>query len=49
MSLINRYLLKYIPLMGTEKRWGGIDWINMARDRDQQQDLVNTVMDLWVP
>jgi hypothetical protein len=29
--------------------WGGMDWIDLAQDRDQWRDLVNTVMKLWVP
>jgi hypothetical protein len=29
--------------------WGGIDWINLAWDRDQWRVLVDTVMNLWVP
>jgi hypothetical protein len=29
--------------------WGGMDWINVARDRDQWRALVNTVMNLPVP
>jgi hypothetical protein len=32
-----------------ETRWNGMDWINLARDRDQWRDLVNTVMNLMVP
>jgi hypothetical protein len=28
---------------------GGVDWINLAQDRDRGQGLVNAVMDLWVP
>ncbi|PNF29483.1 hypothetical protein B7P43_G04554, partial [Cryptotermes secundus] len=27
----------------------GIDWIDLAQDRDQSRDIVNTVMNLWVP
>jgi hypothetical protein len=27
--------------------WGGMDWIDMAQDRDQW--FVNTVINLWVP
>jgi hypothetical protein len=28
--------------------WGGMDWINLAQDRDQWTALVNTVMNLRV-
>jgi hypothetical protein len=29
-----------------EKGWSGIDWIDLAQDRDQWKALVNTVMSL---
>jgi hypothetical protein len=29
--------------------WDGVDWIDLAQDRDQWRALVNTVMNLWVP
>jgi hypothetical protein len=32
-----------------EIRWGGMDWIDLALDRDQWRALVNTVMNLPVP
>jgi hypothetical protein len=28
--------------------WGGMDWIDVAQDRDQWRALVNTVMNLRV-
>ena len=28
---------------------GGIDWIELAQDRDRWKALVNMVMNLWVP
>jgi hypothetical protein len=32
-----------------EIRWVGMDWIDLAHDRDQWRALVNTVMNLRVP
>jgi transcription termination factor 2 len=29
--------------------WNGVDWIDMAQDRDQWRALVNTVLTLRVP
>jgi hypothetical protein len=29
--------------------WGGMDWINLAEDRDQWMALVNTIVNLRVP
>jgi len=29
--------------------WESVDWIHLARDRDQWRAVVNTVMNPWVP
>jgi hypothetical protein len=29
--------------------WNGVDWIDMAQDRDQWRALVNTVLTLRAP
>jgi hypothetical protein len=35
--------------MGLRDRMGGMDWIHLAQDRDQQRAVVNTVMNLRAP
>jgi hypothetical protein len=32
----------------SEIGWGGMDWIVLAKDREQCRFLVNTIMNLWV-
>jgi hypothetical protein len=32
-----------------EIEWDGVDWIDMAQDRDQWRALVNKVLNLRVP
>jgi len=34
---------------GREIRWEGVEWIHLAQNRDKWSDLVNTVVNLWVP
>jgi hypothetical protein len=32
-----------------EVGWGGMDWIDLAQDRNKRRDVVNTVMNRRVP
>ena len=32
-----------------EVGWGGMDWIDLAQDRDRRRELLNAVMNLQVP
>jgi hypothetical protein len=32
-----------------ERGLGGVDWIGLAQDRDKWRNLVNAVMNVWVP
>jgi hypothetical protein len=32
-----------------EMRWGNVDWIGLAQDRDRWRALVNSVLNLRVP
>jgi hypothetical protein len=32
-----------------EMGWEVVDWMHLAKDREQWQSLVSTVMNLWVP
>jgi hypothetical protein len=38
-----------IKLNLREIEWGGIDWINLAWDRDHWRSLVNAIINLRVP
>jgi len=40
-----RIILKWI----LENRMGGVEWTDLAQDRDKWRALVNTLMNLWVP
>jgi hypothetical protein len=38
-----------IKINHREIGWDGMDWIDLAQDKDQWRALVNTVMNLQVP
>jgi hypothetical protein len=42
-------IMKIIKMDLREVGWDGMDWIDLAQNRDQWRALVNTVMNLWVP
>jgi hypothetical protein len=49
---LGRYRLGWEDNIKTDLReigWGGMDWIDLAQDRDQWRALVSTIMNLRVP
>jgi hypothetical protein len=44
-----RWWVDNIKIDLRETGWDGMDWIDLAQDRDQWKALVNTVMNLRVP
>jgi hypothetical protein len=38
-----------IKMVLREIEWGGMNWIDLAQDRDQWRALVNTIMKLSLP
>jgi hypothetical protein len=44
-----RMWVENIKMYLREIGWNGMDWIDLAQDRDQWRAFVNTVMNLRVP
>jgi hypothetical protein len=44
-----RRLVDNVKIDLREKGWGGMDWINLTKKRDQWRALVNMVINLRVP
>jgi hypothetical protein len=44
-----RRWVDYIKMDIREIRWGGMDWIHLAQDKDQFLALLNTLMNIRVP
>jgi hypothetical protein len=49
VSDLNEFLFVERLRKRMEIRWEGVDWINLAQDRDQWRGLMNIVMSLPVP
>jgi hypothetical protein len=54
MRSLGRSRLRWVDSIKIDLRWDGMvwygmDWIDLAEDRDQWRALVNTVMNLRVP
>jgi hypothetical protein len=49
LEKLRRRLMDNIKMDFREIGWDGMDWIDLAQDRDQWRTLVNTVMNLRVP
>jgi hypothetical protein len=47
--LVNTLIIRTCMEHKTEVRYGGMDWIELAQDRDKWQALVNVGLNLWVP
>jgi hypothetical protein len=50
--LVGRPRRRWVDNIKTDLRetgWDGMDWIDLAQDRDQWRALVNTVMNLRIP
>jgi hypothetical protein len=49
LGRLRRRWVNNINLDLREIGWDGIDWIDLAQNRDQWRALVNTVMNLRIP
>jgi hypothetical protein len=43
-----RRWMENIKMYVREIGWCGVDWIDLAQDRDQWRAFVSTIMNLWV-
>jgi hypothetical protein len=48
-KFVEKMKLIYIKIDLRETGWGGMDWTDLAPDREQWKVLVNMVMNLQVP
>jgi hypothetical protein len=49
LAISRRRWVDNIKMDLRETGWDGMDWIELAQDRDQLRAFVNTVVNLWVP
>jgi hypothetical protein len=49
MNFFYKVFMKFIKMDLREVRWGGMDWIDLAQDRDRWRALVSAVVNVWFP
>jgi hypothetical protein len=49
LPAFERIYYAYLYVVSREIGWDGMDWIDLAQDKDQWRAHVNTVMSLRVP
>jgi hypothetical protein len=48
LGRVRRRRVDNIKMDLRDKRWGGMDWIDLAQDGDQWRTVVNTIMNFRV-
>jgi hypothetical protein len=46
---LGRSRRRWVDNIKMDLEWDGVDWIDVAQDRDKWRALVNTIMNLRVP
>jgi hypothetical protein len=49
IETLSHYYSNRIIISVVDNDWDGMDWIDLAQDRDQRRALVNTVKNLRIP
>jgi hypothetical protein len=49
LGRLRRKWVDNIKMDHRELGWGGMDWIDLAQEKDRWRDLVNTIVNLRIP